>query len=153
MIQESALLQGIKLTPENTNLIAQAPPQTFTLLNRYRQQLTALNFAIQTNPPPQDVRDRASFTGLQLQMASSCYLSVNHIDLARDRLQEVLDKMMPDDFNIEFRTQLKDQYAKLNTRIKQVEDALSDMAIERNAGPVEKAYQAIQMGAPGHRHP
>lgn len=148
MLQESALLQGVKLTPENSNLISQLQPQTFSLLNRYRQQVTALNFAIQTTPPPQDRLDREQLTGLQLQMFT-LYMSVNHLDLARDRLQLILDKMGPNDYTPEFRAGLKDQFAKLNDRVKQIEDALSDMALEQNAGPVEKAFQAIQMGAPG----
>lgn len=148
MLQESALLQGVKLTPENSSTIAQVTPQTFTLLNRYRQQVTSLNFAIQTNPPPQSGGDRGELIRLQFQIFE-LYLSVNHLDLARDRLQQILDKLAPDDFTPEIRAGLKDQYAQLNDRIKQIENVLSDLELERNAGPVEKAIQAIQLGAPG----
>lgn len=148
MIQESALLQGLKLAPENSNVVAQTTPQTFTLLNRYRQQVTSLNFAIQTNPPPLDDASRAELIRLQFQMFE-LYLSVNHLDLARDRLQQILDKLGPGDFTPEVRAGLKDQFAKLNDRIKQIENVVSDLELERSAGPVEKAMQAIQLGAPG----
>src|SRR5581483_3731552 len=44
---------------------------------------------------------------------------------------------------------VKDQISKLTEHLKQVQNALSDLEIERQAGPVEQAMQALQLGAPG----
>ena len=52
MVQETALLVGIKLTPENAPRINQISPRADLLPTRFRQRVTALNYAIQTTPPP-----------------------------------------------------------------------------------------------------
>ena len=41
MIQETALLQGFKLTPENTAQLAQGVPRPLLLMNRFRQRVAA----------------------------------------------------------------------------------------------------------------
>ena len=59
MVQETAMLAGIPITPENRARIGMISPNTERLMNRFRQRVTALNFAIQTTPPPQSEDGRA----------------------------------------------------------------------------------------------
>ena len=60
MREESALLAGISLSPENMEQVLNAPLQTRLLMNRFRQLVTSLNFAIQTTPLPGRGRSGAS---------------------------------------------------------------------------------------------
>ena len=59
-LQETAMLAGIPLTPENQPRIAShhTPPER--LMNRFRQRVTALNYAIQTTPTPEPTRPATS---------------------------------------------------------------------------------------------
>ena len=89
MIQETALLAGIPLTPENRPRISMITPTPERLMNRFRQRVTALNFAIQTTPPPQTEDGREELFELNLQLFQ-LYMSANFRDLARDRLKAAL---------------------------------------------------------------
>jgi hypothetical protein len=148
MLEESALLRNMKLTPENLNQLGRVTPLTFALLNRYRQQATALNFAIQTFPPPQDAADRALLNQLTYQMFN-LYASVNHFDLARDRLKQIVDRSLPGDLQKEFEEQLQRRLKDLDDQVNRVRNDLAEMSIERQASPVELAFRAIQLGMPG----
>ena len=78
------------------------------------------------------------------------FLQAGYIDLARDRLQVVLDQVQPGDFpSPEAESQYRQQLEQLNHRFKQVEENLMDLQVERQAGPVDKAYAARNQGAPG----
>ncbi len=46
-------------------------------------------------------------------------------------------------------SQYRQQLEQLNQRVKQVEDKLMDLQVERQAGPIEKAMAARNQGAPG----
>ena len=72
------------------------------------------------------------------------------VDLARDRLQLVIDSLQPGDTaSPEIESQYRQQLEQLTQRVKQVEDNLMDLQVERQAGPVEKAYAARNQGAIG----
>jgi tetratricopeptide (TPR) repeat protein len=73
----------------------------------------------------------------------------NMFDLARDRLQTVVDTSQTEDFSPEMREQLRQQLDKLNDQVKQIENRLEDLKIERQAGPVELSAAAMQMGGAG----
>ena len=148
MNQESALLGGLKLTPENAAMINQVNPRVDVLMLRYRQRATALNYAIQTTPPPKTDAARRDLQGLNLELYQ-LYLQVNFADLARDRLQSILDKSETDDFSPEARTGLSHELARLNERVKQVQSQMSEFSIEQQQGPLQLAGYALSQGMPG----
>ena len=76
------------------------------MMSRFQQRVTVLNFAIQTTPPPQSLESRRELHSLNLELFQ-LYLNANALDLARDRLQLVLDTSQPEDFPAEVRVQLK----------------------------------------------
>ena len=64
----------------------------------------------------------------------------------------VLDQIQPGDFAPRSpKTQLRQQLEQLNQRVKQMEENLLDLQVERQAGPIEKAMAARNQGAPGWR--
>src|SRR5262249_28743935 len=60
------------------------------LLHRFRQRATALNFAIQTTPPPRTEQEREELARLHLRLAL-LYRRNNDLDLERDGLSQVRD--------------------------------------------------------------
>ncbi len=76
-------------------------------------------------------------------------MNANALDLARDRLQLVLDMSQPEDLAVEMRAQLKQQLDELDQQMKLVEDSLIELETERQAGPVEQASFALSRGAAG----
>src|SRR5262249_6782099 len=87
MFQEAAMLAGISL--DDRAAMNQMEPRPQLLMNRFRQRVTALNFAIQTTPPPRNVEERNVLFALNLELYQ-LYRSVNFFDLARDRLRAAL---------------------------------------------------------------
>ena len=148
MNAESALLGGMKLTPENAEMLNQINPRVDVLMSRFRQRATALNYAIQTTPPPKTDFARRELQSLNLELYQ-LYLQVNFADLARDRLQWVLDKSSPNDFTPEIRAELSQALARLNERVKQVQSQMSDFSIEQQQGPLQLAGYALNQGMPG----
>lgn len=148
MAQESALLAGLKLTPENANKIGQLNVRPDQLPIRFRQRVTALSYAIQTTPPPRTKAERIEYQSLNLELFQ-LFLSVNFIDLARDRLQAALDKSLPGDFTDEQKTRFSQDLAQLNERISQIQTSMGEMAVEQQSNPVAVAAFAAGQGAPG----
>ena len=148
MIQESAILAGIPIIPENYNRIRSLAPNQDQLMNRLRQRMTALNYAIQTTPPAKNPRARNELERLNLELFQ-IYLSVNAFDLALDRLNAVLEMSQPEDFPPETRERLEQQVAQLNQQNEATKEKLQDLAIERQAGPIDQASFAINQGAAG----
>ena len=149
MLQESALLAGIKLSPENVGAILQVEPKTNLLMNRFRQRATALNAAIQTTPVPASEPERQQLFTLNFQLFQ-LYLSVNYLDLARDRLQALL-AYPPEQLEPEMLSGLTQQLASLNQQVKAILDDLNDRTIEQQLGPLQRAAFARSRGAPGSR--
>src|SRR5262249_7475043 len=149
MAQEAALLAGISIIPENRDRILAVTPRSIeNLMNRYQQRVTALNYAILTNPAPRNGPARADLIGLNLELFQ-LYFSGNALDLARDRLRALLELGTPDDFAPEMRAQLEKQRDQLVQQTKQIEDKMEDISIERQAGPIEQANFALSQGAIG----
>jgi tetratricopeptide (TPR) repeat protein len=166
MLQESALLAGIKLTPEDRARLHQFEPQPGLLMNRFRQRATALNYAIQTTPPfdsPLAVRELQS---LNLELYN-LYRSVNFLDLARDRLRAVVTELgsLPasaeelvksgqaaasaNGLDAASRTQMTRELAQLDELINRIKQQMDDLTTEQQAGPLQRAGFAISQGAPG----
>ena len=148
MTQESALLSGIKLTRETAAQVAQLTPSPGLLPIRFRQRVTALNYAIQTTPPARTAAARRELHALNLELFQ-LFLSVNFFDLARDRLQAVVDRAGTGDFSPESKVQLSQQLAKLNEQVKQVQTQMNDLAVERQLSPIQLADYALRQGTPG----
>lgn len=148
MIQEGALLAGLTLTPENTPQVRQVVPRSDLLMTRFRQRVTSLNYAIQTTPPPTTTEQKRELQALNLELFQ-LYASVNFLDLARDRLQAVLDNSVPGDFSAEFRVSLAETLAKLKEQTTEIQNKLNEVAVEQQAGPVQLANLAMSNGAPG----
>jgi tetratricopeptide (TPR) repeat protein len=165
VVQESALLMGLKLTPEDRAQLDRIEPQPGLLMNRFRQRATALNFAIQTTPPPASAtaaRELRALNGELFQL----YLSVNFLDLARDRLRAALDergtgKFPPEgdqnarkgaiapDFSPQDRAQMERELAQLDDQVKKIKQQMDDLTTEQQAGPLQRANFALSQGAPG----
>jgi tetratricopeptide (TPR) repeat protein len=141
MLHESALLQGQSLTMAN---FGQISLQSRLLPMRYDQLVTSLNYAIQTTPPPNSEEARESLRALNLQLGQM-YLSVDFIDLARDRFQAAINLSDPANISPEFRTQMM----QLNEQLNQVQTSMKGLPDTAQADPVQKARMALSMGAAG----
>lgn len=147
-LQETALLGGIPLTPENQARIGRLNPNIEILGTRFRQRVTALNYAIQTTPPSKTPDSRRDLQSLNLELFQ-LFLQAGFVDLARDRLQLALEPSDAEDFTPEQKAQFQQQLDQLNEAVKRIEDSLIDLQAERQAGPIEKAALARSQGAPG----
>jgi tetratricopeptide (TPR) repeat protein len=148
MIQEGAMLAGIPITHENQSRIQSVSPSLEHLMNRFQQRVTVLNYAIQTTPPPKNMESRRELFALNLDLYQ-LYLSANALDLARDRLQVVLDISQPEDIAPAMRVQLQQQTEELTKQMKQLENQLEDLELERQAGQLEQAQFALSKGGAG----
>lgn len=108
---------------------------------RFRQRLTALNFAIRTSPPPRTTQEKQELASLNYQLAN-LYLGNQALDLARDRLKAVRELVGPADFPENMQQQL-DQ---LNEQVEQFQSRLEDLSTSQPVGPIEKANAAAQSG-------
>jgi hypothetical protein len=147
MQHESALLAGMKLSPENADAIVAVEPRTGLLMNRFRQRLATLSAAIMTTPPPRGEQDRQALFTLNLQLYQ-LLIGVNFLDLARDRLQAVVAQL-PERANPELASSLRQQLTGLNQQVKAIQDELNDLTLEQQLGPLQRAAFARSRGAPG----
>lgn len=148
MVQETALLGGLTLTPENREKVLTVAPRADLLMNRFRQRATALNFAIQTTPPPRSDPDRQTLVRLDLELFQ-LYSSVNFNDLARDRLHAALSRAQPSDLQNEFREELTRTLGAFDNLIREIQEGMSEMVVQQQANPVQRADFALSRGAPG----
>jgi tetratricopeptide (TPR) repeat protein len=147
MRHESALLAGIKLSAENADAINRVELRTGLLMNRFRQWVAALNAAILTTPPPRTEPDRVALHQLNTQLFE-LFVSVNYVDLARDRLQAMVAQM-PETLDPQVATAMTQQLAGLNQQIKTIQDDLTDATLEHQLNPVQRAAFARSRGALG----
>lgn len=148
MIQETAILAGLELTPANLARVSQNAPRSDLLMTRFRQRVTALSYAIQTTPPPKDAAATRELNNLNLELFQ-LFLSTNFLDLARDRLQFAVSKMNKADYTPEIRTRFSQDLAQLNEQIKQIQNRMSDLTTDQQYGPMQLASFALGQGAPG----
>ncbi len=146
--QEAALISKVELTPENRDRIAAIRPGGPLMAERLKQIVTALNYAIQTTPPPRTVEDRRELISLRFELFE-LFGQLGFVDLARDQLRAALDLAKPGDMAAEARLQYQTQLQQLDEQVSQVEKAASDLRIERQAGPVELGQFALAQGAAG----
>ena len=148
MTEETALLAGLKLTPENLARVDQVAARPDLLMTRFRQRVTSISYAIQTTPPQTSRQGRHDLQALNMELYQ-LFMSSNSIDLARDRLQVVSESMAADDFSPEQRTKIAQDLAQLNEGVLRIQNAVSESSAEQQTNPLAIAsYQAGQ-GAPG----
>src|SRR5208337_851461 len=150
---ETAILFGIPLDRQNQSRVSALVPNIDVLSMRFKQRVTqrvtALNYAILTTPPPRALEARRELQALNMELYE-LFLRAGYFDLARDRLQIVLDQIQPGDFPTpEAESHYRQQLDQLKQRVKQVEDNLVELQVERQGGPVEKAIAARNQGHPG----
>jgi tetratricopeptide (TPR) repeat protein len=148
-LQETALLAGISLTPENQARISVLAPSPDRLLNRFRQRVTALNYAIQTSPTPTTGPARNELFGLNMQLFE-LYAAVNFRDLARDRLGAAL-ALNPTEDHLpkESRIAIQDQFDRLDDIVKGIDRQMEDYSLEQQPRALDLAMFARQRGAIG----
>ncbi|WP_165249982.1 tetratricopeptide repeat protein [Paludisphaera soli] len=146
--QEAALISGIELTPENRDRIAAIKPGGAIMSGRLRQIVTSLNYAIQTTPPPRSEAERRELMTLQFELFET-YGQLGFVDLARDQLRAFLDAARPGELEPEARVAYQNQLETLNQQVEQISQALSNLQIERQAGPIELGNFALSQGAAG----
>lgn len=148
MAQEAALLQGISLTPDNAALISQVSPRPELLKLRFRERIAALTYALMTAPPPSDEMARLDIQALNLEL-SQLLMGANITDLARDRIQTVLDNAQPLDLTSDFRTQLSQSLNQLNEQVNEIQTRMKDLQADQQYTPIQLANFALSQGAPG----
>ncbi len=148
-VQENALLAGIPLTPENRQRILMSRPTPDRLMNRFRQRVTALNFAIQTTPPPETDEGREDLFKLHIQLFE-LYMTANFADLARDHLKAAL-ALNPPETSVprEAKIQMQGQLNQLENGITQLSQKMEELEIDQQPRAVDLAMYARQQGAVG----
>lgn len=144
MLQEWALASNIPLRPERMDDIRSLNPNPAVMPLRHRQWITALNFAIQTTPYPDSIEASNALADLNLELFQR-YLSVQYIDLARDRLKEVVESAAFAARPKEFRDALTERLKDLNSTVSQIEARI----FEGPQTPIDRAQMAIQSSTPG----
>jgi tetratricopeptide (TPR) repeat protein len=148
-IQETALLAGIPLTRENQPRIRTITPPPERLMNRFRQRVTSLNYAIQTTPTPDSDEARNELFNLNMQLFD-LYVAANFGDLARDRLRAALAARPTEDHvPAAMRSDLQARLNQLDKAIEQIGETLEELNIEQQLRAVELAMRARQQGAVG----
>lgn len=148
MTEEMAILGGLKLTPENLARVEQLSARPDLLITRFRQRITALNYAVQTTPPQTTPHGRHNLQALNMEMYQ-LYLSANFLDLARDRLQAAVESTAADDFTPDQRAKLSQDLAQLNEAVLRIQNAVSESSAEEQTNPISIANYEIGQGAPG----
>ncbi len=149
LLEESGLVAGIQPTLENISTLNSLPRQSPLLTDRVRQLLTALNYAIMTTPPPQTSEEYSELARLNMQLAQ-LYSNQGFLDLGRDRLELVLKYYeRVDNVPIENLTTLTTQFTEMNNQLNEIQIRIQNMGVESQAGPLQKAAAARQVGAVG----
>ncbi len=148
LAQESALILGIPLTPENISRILQAPPQSRYLGNRVRQLLSVENFRINTLPPAK-TRDEYALKGRKNFTLAQLYLQLGILDLARENLLVVAQDAPRSGMKDDFLKSLTKRLGELNEQLEKFQTQLDQNVINYRMGPLEIANFARANGAPG----
>ncbi|WZO96521.1 hypothetical protein EP7_003514 [Isosphaeraceae bacterium EP7] len=148
MIQEGALLSGLQPIPENLAKIQQNPIPITLLINRYRQRVAALRYAILTSAKPIDRESRRELAERNIELGQ-LYLDMGYADEARDRFQAALDVDSRKELPSDMRIQISQQLIPLNEAIAKAQEAISDLQIDQQAGPYQRASVAMSQGMIG----
>lgn len=114
------------------------------LMFRFRQRVTALNYAIQTTPPPTTVDGRQDLADLHHELAV-LFRSVDFLDLERDHLEAARELAPPGAFPAEESNRLN----QLNTGISRTKQQLEQGASQQ-ANLLQQADFALSRGMPGY---
>ncbi len=134
---------------ENQSRVSALVPNIDVLTMRFRQRVTALNYAILTTPPPKTAEARRELQSLNMELFQ-LFLQAGSIDLARDRLQMVLDQIQPGDLpSPEAEAQYRQQLEQLNQRVKQVEDTCWTFRSNARRARSRRPWPLRNQGAPG----
>ena len=133
MIQESAILSANRENPAGAGL-----PM------RLQQRVTALNFAIQSTPPPGNNAARESLRNLNLELAQ-LYDVLGALDLERDRLVAVKELSQPGEFSAD---ELK-RLDQLDAVIEEVRAKMEEFAGEPQGGAYKRIDLAQRRGMLG----
>jgi tetratricopeptide (TPR) repeat protein len=142
LTHESALIAGIEPTVENAALLTQVRTRADLLNLRFLQRLTALNYAIQTAPPPRDQAGREDLAGLHFDLAQA-YRIAGFVDLAYQHDRIAYDLIPPDARTEAFESQLG-QIEQTKERIDQV---LDQAKLAPNITQIDLANRAMDLGA------
>jgi tetratricopeptide (TPR) repeat protein len=148
MFQENAMLYGVPITRENAARIIRLQPKVELLMNRMQQRAAALNYAIQTTPPPKSSAERVDKAGLNLEL-SELYFQIGARDLGRDSVKAMVDGTEPGDYSKDMTTQIERQLSQIDEAVKKVNGSVDDFEVERSAGPYERAMFALNQGNTG----
>jgi tetratricopeptide (TPR) repeat protein len=148
MFQENAMLHGVPITHENAARIIRLQPKVELLMNRMQQRAAALNYAIQTTPPPKTRAERVEKGGLNLEL-SELYFQIGAQDLGRDCVRAFVEGVEPGDHSKEMMDQIQQQLSQIDEAVKKVNDGVDDFEVERSAGPVDRATFALNQGNTG----
>ncbi len=130
---ESRLLAGKLSTPPNDYLNFRA-----------RQRITALNYAIQTTPPPLNADQKRNLATTHFDLAA-VHRAVGDLDLERDNLEAAQALLGADEFPSGELQRLEG----LDEGIERFRDDLQKFATEVGADGIQKATRAVQAGFPG----
>ncbi|MHC5537715.1 tetratricopeptide repeat protein [Singulisphaera rosea] len=146
MIQENGILAGQSPDSSDPNRPRQSQPRANLLMNRLRQRVTSLNYAIQTTPPPQVQVARVDLFQLTYELYQ-LYLGAGYLDLARDRLESMLAVTKPGDLPEDFRSQLTQELGRMDEQLAQIQERMDEMVDEQQIGPLQRAEFALSQGA------
>lgn len=120
-------------------------PPSYTRF-RDQQRAAALNFAIQSTPPPANADARAALAGLHHELGE-LYLRLNALDLARDQFDEQRKLTRAGEFGEDEQNRL----AQLEEEVDRINTALTDLAADpqQPINPFQRAEVALSRGAPG----
>jgi tetratricopeptide (TPR) repeat protein len=111
---------------------------------RLRQQLAALNLAVETAPPAVDDQLRDQVGNLNLALAN-LYDRNRVLDMVRDRLQVARELLPASNFNEEF----EQRFGQLNEVIEQSHQQIDNLTAERDLRPIQRFELAMAKGLEG----
>ncbi|MBX6313188.1 MAG: hypothetical protein IRY99_09780, partial [Isosphaeraceae bacterium] len=119
---------------------------------RFMQRAAALNYAIQTTPPPATSEGKQALAQLHLELAHF-FEAAGYLDLTRDHLRAAQRLGWPwppgKDFPTEQVAALTAELERLEDQVERVQNLLRDLETEQQASPVQLAEEASRRGMPG----
>jgi tetratricopeptide (TPR) repeat protein len=149
-------LQALTRAEANVLIVDPIGQPTDLLGFRARQRAAALHFAISTLPEPSSRAGGRALGRLHLELAR-LYRSNGDLDLERDQLRKALDRLTPGsarefELSEEELRELAQEQTRLDQLVEEVEafeSALAEFAARNQAGPVQKANEALSRGFTG----
>ena len=112
-------------------------------LFRFRQRVMALNYAIESTPPPRSAEARAALADLHLQLGE-LYESMSYLDLALENLKKARELLGP----AQFPQELEARTAQLELGLQSVRDQVDQSLIDQQTSPLQRADFALNQALP-----